>query len=573
MTLLVFLLIGFSLVWLVFAEQPFMRYNSGCQLLMNDTRIYCFSGGYAKIVNQEITPLKDHYYLDISKDFNVANTYHGWYKVLDPTDFVSEATTGYISLKLSDTSVLINGGTGINNGKDVMKNQTVIYHADTNEWKTVSNVSSFSQSYYSSGALTLNNTVVFWGGVAAIGSLLPTFNGTAKLLIDQQNFQWSLQPSAVALGYARYGHTATVDKSGLLIYYLGGRDIVRDPTTGVYTRPYHTFTNVLIYHTDTSIWEQKSVSSSSPPSNRMSHTASLIPSTGNIIIYGGAGPDSVGNRIPVTDYLHMYKPADNTFQPISVSSNSINGAGPRFGHSAVIKNNSLFVLFGIDTMLQATPDFHVFNLETNTWQANFYANGFEPTFVDNSTANNTTNSKAQEDGPSDSGLSGGAIAGICVGVIGVIAAVLLFFFIRKRQKQKEDTYPSYWDVTSMHDDANILKGLTTPTENNGSVHNTQLPLDITQLPGYTTSNMNNPANIVNDCDVNPPALSLKVLLPGFPFPKSVDSAAADLESTTTASTTCIGTQSSGNGLLMPPDVALPILPDGASNPIRPDYRE
>jgi hypothetical protein len=112
---------------------------------MNDTRIYCFSGGYAKVVNLEITPLADHYYLDISNDFVVANSYNTWTRVLDPPNFVSEATTAYVSVKLSDTRMLINGGTGINNGKALMKNQTVIYHADTNQWETVSNVSSIAQ--------------------------------------------------------------------------------------------------------------------------------------------------------------------------------------------------------------------------------------------------------------------------------------------------------------------------------------------------------------------------------------------------------------------------------------------
>lgn len=119
----------------------------GCQLLLNDTRIYCYSGGYAKTVNLDITPLPDHYYLDVSKDFTVSNTYNSWTRVVDPPNFVTEATFGYVSVKFSDTSVLLNGGTGNNDGKSYMKNQTVIYHADQNQWETISNTTSFPQRY------------------------------------------------------------------------------------------------------------------------------------------------------------------------------------------------------------------------------------------------------------------------------------------------------------------------------------------------------------------------------------------------------------------------------------------
>lgn len=98
-------------------------------------------------MNQEITPLSDHYYLDVSNDLTVASSLTSWTKVVDPPNFVTEATSAYVSVKLSDTAVLINGGTGVNNNNNYMKNQTVIYHADTNQWETVSNTSSIPQKY------------------------------------------------------------------------------------------------------------------------------------------------------------------------------------------------------------------------------------------------------------------------------------------------------------------------------------------------------------------------------------------------------------------------------------------
>lgn len=157
-----FLLISLAAI-VVTAEQPYIRYNSGmcilyllisktqfaiyigCQLLLNSTRIYCYSGGYAKVVNLEITPLSDHYYLDVSKNMTVASSLTSWTKVVDPSNFVTEPTSAYVSVKLSDTTVLINGGTGVNDNRNYMKNQTVVYHADTNQWETISNTSSIPQ--------------------------------------------------------------------------------------------------------------------------------------------------------------------------------------------------------------------------------------------------------------------------------------------------------------------------------------------------------------------------------------------------------------------------------------------
>lgn len=64
-------------------------------------------------------------------------------------------------------------------------------------------------------------------------------------------------------------------KSGQLIYYFGGRSIVRDPNTGAYTRPYVTFLDFFVFNTDTSLWESKIASSAVAPSGRMSHTTNL----------------------------------------------------------------------------------------------------------------------------------------------------------------------------------------------------------------------------------------------------------------------------------------------------------
>lgn len=118
---------------------------------------------------------------------------------------------------------------------------------------------------------------------------------------------------------------------------------------------------------------------------------------------------------------------------------------------AVLRNNSLFILFGIDSKLSATSDFYVLNTDTYSWDATYYANGASST-IDGANNNGTsvigdggnngtsvignggnngnsttggstsndTHGKGTDSKVDNKGLSGGAIAGIVVAIIAMV---------------------------------------------------------------------------------------------------------------------------------------------------------
>lgn len=85
----------------------------------------------------------------------------------------------------------------------------------------------------------------------------------------------------------------------------------------------------------------------------------------------------------------------------------------------------LFIMFGIDSTLLATDDFHVFNVDKFDWESTYSTNGTDS--IGNTGNNGDANSDNNQNDPKDddkditnNNLSSGAIAGICVGIVAAV---------------------------------------------------------------------------------------------------------------------------------------------------------
>ncbi|KAI8638425.1 hypothetical protein BD408DRAFT_24040 [Parasitella parasitica] len=216
--------------------------------------------------------------------------------------------------------------------------------------------------------------IYYWGGLSGQYPGNP-INSTTVLHLSG-DFSWSICPGVLPLGVVtRFGHTATLDKEGINIFYIGGRIRTNKTANDTQPIPYYNIipmNDILTYNTFDASWNLRYSPSAPTMSSRYMHTANLLPYSGKILIYGGATDD--GNEkqpSAVSDYLYLFD--SKTLEYTRVDDYEQNqGAGPRFGHSAVLCNNTLFVLFGVNAKGLITNDIYFLSLSGSaTWLNSF----------------------------------------------------------------------------------------------------------------------------------------------------------------------------------------------------------
>ncbi|KAG0169717.1 hypothetical protein DFQ28_009588 [Apophysomyces sp. BC1034] len=222
--------------------------------------------------------------------------------------------------------------------------------------------------------------------------------------------------------------------------------------------------DILVFNTLSGNWSLQKASGPTP-SARILHTSVLLPNS-NLLIYGGSDPDSL---LPLKDFCYQLDTVQFLWTQVPLPLNI--GAGPRYGHSAVLyKNATMFILFGIDSTGVVTNDFHLFDIERMGWTDTFTTREIQPS-EDNEKKDN-------------SGLSQGALAGILISVIttiGIFATAVALFCLRRREKAEKKLYQSRGngkESQSLVDEERYQSGNSEETD---SIRRDQLP----ESPGFS----------------------------------------------------------------------------------------
>ncbi|CAO3688194.1 unnamed protein product [Rhizopus stolonifer] len=383
-----------------------------------------------------------------------------WTQVTSSNTFDPEErrTPEFITLADGKSFILVGGqnvgSTG--NSNLILANQTILYNAVENTWEVLPNYSEINrterQIYYGT-AINLpsasQDTIGFYGGfedrsntsspmVSVYGTVVPVssdgttsvrgfdsltvFNTTSKIwshFAPQSNIPTSFFPNS---------QTATLNPKTGKIYYLGGSYYT--PSTG-YRFP---FSESYVFDTTQGSWSLVKLSAANNsivPTDRLYHSATMMPNSEDILLYGGTNDGSIA----VSDFCYTLSLTTNLWTeqvnisvPTAVSSN-----GARFGHSRMIKqftreikliicifciavlvNTTLFIIFGRDINGSPSPNLLTFDVSdiSNIQYISEYP-------LDSTDSSNSTGSGSYA-GYAQSSLTGGAKAGIAVGcVVGV----------------------------------------------------------------------------------------------------------------------------------------------------------
>ncbi|KAL4206009.1 hypothetical protein AB4K20DRAFT_1963621 [Rhizopus microsporus] len=399
-----------------------------------------------KNVSNEVAKLFNLYDLGSNIPIPLDTLSNNWQYVLSTNAFEAEIR-GFCQIATlpNGYQIILQGGIDQN-----MFNDTILFDVSRKTWQRLTPyIPSNGKKIWGGTATNIPSatmdTIGFFGGTTGFffsktdsvpkvtGSPgfvnLTVFNTTSKTwsyFIPQNNV-----PSAIPIF-----HTATLDPRSGIIYYLGGEIIgTTEPSISQISWGY-------TFNTANGDWNTRyyTAPNGNFPSGRVYHTSTMAPNSQHIILFGGA--DSA-NKV-VSDYLFTLDLQTSTWVQVRLNSAL---SLPRFGHSAVLVNNTLFILSGevVEGLAINILAIDVTDV-SNIYLASSYPYTHattKPTSVPNSiSASNVTGTTNSTGTTNDTtlllppSLSPGAKAGIAVGVIiGAIAIGATIFIIYRKRAQ------------------------------------------------------------------------------------------------------------------------------------------
>ncbi|KAI7895692.1 uncharacterized protein EV154DRAFT_494619 [Mucor mucedo] len=434
-------------------------------------KIYCF-GGKAQVNSIAGTSTV---MLDIfnSSGITADEFTNHWVTVAPITnglDIRGRSGIATVSLPDEKTMLLLGGG---ESGSTKLASQMLAFNGETVSWQGYPDYTEepygVREIYFAAASYIPDHGVALYGGLQAnfgtnyvvpgvnISDFLDNvanvgyFGFTSLTFLDISNPSnpWSVYPTQTNKpGILSRCQTSIYDSKTSRIFYFGGR--YQTPPSVINEQ--FTFNKSMTFDVTKGEWGTQTLSGTEPI-ERMGHSTTLIgPNKRDVLLYGG-NSNLVNQPIQVrSDYCFTLN-LDTfqwTRQSIEAKSNPIL---IRTKHSAVVvDNDTVFILFGIDT--NENPILPLLTLNVSnplkvTWLEKYVSAAVMPntnsTSVDESTntksADESTysNSTGEAKLSTNSKLSTGAIVGIAVGaaVVGVVATIIYFCLIRKRKAEKK----------------------------------------------------------------------------------------------------------------------------------------
>ncbi|KAG2236083.1 hypothetical protein INT48_006099 [Thamnidium elegans] len=423
-------------------------------------QIYCYGGDTSTSVTAGRVVDESLYSLDINsfggqKSYTLSSR---WKTIVPAVNFNTENRGTPSSIVLSDGKrFMIQGGYNTYGYNYV--NQTIIYDTSSNTWSKGTQFTDEKggpKQIYRSTAVNLpDDSIGFYGGFDQFSSSseYPTYNENYAEYTGFNNLtmlnvgsgiwsSFSPQSSTLSEFYPSF-QTATFNPRTGKIYYLGGSFVTSSVNSTRSSRIPLSW--AAVFNTNSGDWSNETLHGD-VPTDRLHYTTNLLPNSQDIILYGGSNDGVKG----LADYCYTLNLENNTWTKRGNVNVPSLASGPRYFHSAVLVDSTLFILFGRgDTGDLGYP---ILTIDVSDVSNIVYTD----TYV--STTNTTTNTNSDIDvnskGPG--GLSKGAIGGITAGVIviclGIIA--LIFFYLRRQKKVKQqDTHENMavnWDEIEDH---------------------------------------------------------------------------------------------------------------------------
>ncbi|KAI8080979.1 hypothetical protein BDF21DRAFT_493291 [Thamnidium elegans] len=488
-------------------------------------QIYCWGGDTSPIFNLKPTMDEDIYSLNINSFVGKRSEVliSQWNKIVPDIPIAIGQRRTPTSIVLSDRKrFMIQGGNNPSLFK--YKNQTIIYDTTSNKWTTGSAYSPNNvgvKQIYSSTAVNLPNGLIgFYGGFELLSDIsTPEISGNGNAVtFDSKNLSyvgfnrfityntdsgtWApFSPQAsTLLDFYPTSQTATINPNTGKVYYLGGSYYT---TTSNWAPIKIPFSWAAVFDTKSGTWSNETMGGNLP-STRMYHTANLLPNSQDIILYGGSEDDKTAS----TSFCYTLNLETNTWTKHDTISIPEYLSGPRFSHSAVLVDTTLFILFGRGVDGALNPSLLTIDVASAS-NIIYTAN-----YVSNSTDNNSNESSSNESNSNGSGgLSKGAVGGIAAGaiVIGLGIIAFVFFCLRRQKKakkaKKQDNTPEHmavdWDKIDDHykeipATKSNFPQLTEATEINGNTSERYYSPNLTETTAVNDNDFYHSANRDHD---------------------------------------------------------------------------